>query len=104
MVEGRTGDRDAELGHVGEVGLALLAGDVKLAEDDLTLGAVHGLPGTDAALEGAAPSRPVVIGMQPVQFLAERDRPQPRHGFQERHHVRGPDGVDGMRRCRTRRR
>ena len=81
------GDRDAEVGHVGEVGQPGAARLVSLAEDDVLLGSVHGAPGADAALQGAADAVPE-FGMTPDGLREDGDRAQTGRGLQHGHHLR----------------
>jgi hypothetical protein len=53
MREGQPGDGDRQLVHMGEVGLATLAGLVDLFKEDVVVRAVEGAPGGDVALEAA---------------------------------------------------
>ena len=84
VIERDAGDRDAEIGHVGEVGQPGAAGLVRLAEDDVLLLAVHGAPGADPALQGAADAG-AEIGMATDDLLEDRDRAQAGRGHEHRH-------------------
>ena len=63
------GDVDAEVGHVGEVRQALLAGRVVLPEDHLSLWAMLGAPAAHAALDGAAQAIPIAVGMAQLHLV-----------------------------------
>src|ERR1700750_180547 len=54
VIERHTGDADAVIAHVGEIGKPHPARRVLLPEDDVLLGPVHRPPGPDARLQGAA--------------------------------------------------
>ena len=54
MVEPGARDGHAEVAHVGEVRQPHAARLMDLAENDLLVGAMHGAPRADAALQGAA--------------------------------------------------
>jgi len=84
VIERRSGDADAQLAHVGEVGEADLAGLVGLAEDHFLLLAVDRPPGPDPALQRAANAGPEF--RVPSQDLFEdRNRPHAGRGLQHRH-------------------
>jgi hypothetical protein len=74
MVQRLASNADASIGHVGEMRLRLLAGDVVLTEDHLPIGAVLGPP--SAALQATAHPIPVMIEMTALHLFEHRDRPQ----------------------------
>jgi hypothetical protein len=63
MREGRTCQRDAQVLHVGKIGLGALAGRMDLFKDHLALWTLQGTPGGDLPLEGAQLRRTIAIGM-----------------------------------------
>ena len=71
-------DADAELGHFGEVGQALLSRRVDLTEHHLALGTIQAAPGAQRALERAAQPRPVTVGMAAPHLLKQGDGAQAR--------------------------
>lgn len=82
VIERRSGQGDPQPTHVGEAGEADLAGFVGLAEDDLLLLTVDGLPGGDPALKLRripAPSS----GRRPI-CPRNRNRPHAGGGLQHR--------------------
>jgi len=87
VVEHDAGDRDAEVGHIGEVGQAHAPRLMGLAKNDVLLLAMHGPPGADPALEGAADAG-AEIGMAPDDLLEDRDRAQAGRGCEHRHDLR----------------
>ena len=82
VIEGLAGDRDAEVGHVGEVREAEAARLVGLAEDDVLLGAVDGPPGADAPLEGPADAG-AEIGVAAQDLLEDRHGSQAGRGLKQ---------------------
>jgi hypothetical protein len=82
MLEPLAGDGHAEVGHVGEIRETLLSGDVVLTEDDLAVRAMFGAPGTHPALEAAAETIPVMIGMATLHLFEQGHRPQAGCGFE----------------------
>src|SRR5947207_1621271 len=54
VIQRHTGDADAVIAHVGEIGKPQPARRMLLPKDDVLLGAVQRPPGTDAPLQGAA--------------------------------------------------
>jgi hypothetical protein len=76
MLEAFTGDRDAEIAHIGEVGQPDLARHRLLTEDDLSLGAVQRPPVPDPSFQRAS-NAGVDFGMSTKDFLEKGDRPQP---------------------------
>ena len=94
-----TADADAEVGHVGEVRQALLAGWVVLTEDHLTCWPVLGAPRADAALQCATQAGPVAIRMAQLHLIQQRDRPQAGAAGEQRQDVALPqpaERVDGL--------
>ena len=68
-----------------------------LAKDNLPLGPMQRPPAPDPPLQCPAVAHPVAIGMTPFQLLENGDRPQARHGLEQRQDVQGPDGVQRTR-------
>src|SRR5438874_10319499 len=54
VIERYTGDADAVIGHVGEIGQPQPTRQVFLPEDDVPLGPVERPPGADTPLQGTA--------------------------------------------------
>ena len=52
MIQRHTGDIDAVIAHVGEIGKSQPSWRMLLPEDDVLLGPVQRPPGTDAPLQG----------------------------------------------------
>src|SRR4051812_43360637 len=75
VIQPHAGDRDAEIGHVGEVRQPDPAGLMGLPEDDLLLLAMDGAPRSDATLNRAPDAR-AELRMTPDDLLEDRDRPQ----------------------------
>ena len=98
VVEPLAFDGDPEAARVGEVGLRLGAGRMRLAKDDLPLGPVQGLPGSDAPFEGAPVARPVALRMTALELLEQRDRAQARHRLEQRQDVADPHRAKKVRR------
>ncbi len=69
-------EADGQVAHVGEVRQALLSRRMVLAEDDLALRAMLGMPGADAALQGAPQPVPVAVGVTELHRLEQRHRAQ----------------------------
>jgi hypothetical protein len=69
-----TGDGDAKPARVGEVGQALGARGMVLAEDHIPLGPMQGLPGADAAFQGTADAFGQ-RGMTAAHLIEQGDRP-----------------------------
>lgn len=67
-----TGDSDAEVVHVGEVGCSQPARLVDLGKEDFLGGSFFGLPLADAPFHGAAPLLPVLAGEFAFQPFDER--------------------------------
>jgi hypothetical protein len=96
MRQGLAGDGHAEAGGVGEVGQALPAGRMLLAEDHLPGRAVQGAPGAHPALQGAPQSVPIALGVASLHLLQQGDGPQAWVGLQEREDVALPDPGQGV--------
>lgn len=86
VIQRLTGDRHAELAHVGEIRQAHPARLVGLAEDDLLLGAMLGPPGPDPPLQSASDAR-AEIRVAAQEFIENRDRSQPRRRLQQLYHL-----------------
>jgi hypothetical protein len=89
--EGDAGDDHFEFVADGEVGQPEAARRMLLREEDLALGAVHGAPLADAALQGAQDRRAVLARIAPLQFLQQRDRVERGVGLQQRNDLAVPD-------------
>lgn len=92
VLERHARDCDALLGHVGEIRQSHPTGFVNLAEDHLLIGAVHGPPGANAALESAARA----CGqrwMAPLHFFEDCHRAQGGRGLEHWHDL-GIEEVD----------
>jgi len=84
MVEGQAGDRDVQLGHIGEVGQPHTARFVDLPEDDVPFRAVQRTPRANAPLD-RPPDAGRELGMATLHLLEDGHRPQPRRRLQHRH-------------------
>ena len=80
MVQRLAGVADAGIGHVGEIRQRLLSRHMVLTEDDVTIGAVFGAPGTNADAPGSdaalIPARSGVTALHlldAAQPVASRD-------------------------------
>ncbi|KTS04288.1 hypothetical protein SB3_24310 [Methylobacterium radiotolerans] len=82
MVEAQASDGDAEIGHVGKVRQSHPPGLVGLTEDDVLVGSVHGAPGPDTPLQGAAVSC-AEIGMTAQDLFKDGYRPQTGRGLEQ---------------------
>lgn len=72
MGEGLAGDGDAQVAHVGEVGLGAEARTMDLSEHNLTVRAVLGAPEGNMALEGAKLAHLVALGTLAAELSEER--------------------------------
>ena len=77
VIERHTGDADAVIAHVGEIGKPQPARRMLLPEDDVLLGPVQRPPGTDAPLQRAADAG-ADLGMAAPDLVENGDRPQAR--------------------------
>jgi hypothetical protein len=84
MVERLSGDQDAQIAHIGEVGQAEPARFVSLAENHLLLGSIYRPPGADAPFHGPSNAR-VKIGVPAAHLLEDRHHPQSRRRLEERY-------------------
>jgi len=75
VIQRHTGDADAVIAHVGEIGKPQPARRVLLPEDDVLLGPVQCPPGTDAPLQGAA-NTDADLGMATPDLVENGHRPQ----------------------------
>src|SRR5712671_7791132 len=75
VIQRHTGDADAVIAHVGEIGKPHPARRVLLPEDDVLLGPVQCPPGTDAPLQGAA-NTDADLGMGTPDLVENGHRPQ----------------------------
>ncbi len=90
VVQRLPGDGHAERPHAGEVGQALPARLMLLAEDHVLLGAVLGAPDPDPPLQGS-PHALAQLGMAAHQLLEHADRADARTVLEKRHDVRFED-------------
>jgi hypothetical protein len=90
MIQRHAGHRDGQFAHLGEIRQPQPPRLVRLAEDHVALGPVHGPPGADAPLQRAAHAARE-LGVAPQQFLEDRDRPHAGCGLQQRHDFRVED-------------
>ena len=91
VIQRLTGDGHTKRPHVGEVGQALPARLVLLAEDHVLLLAVLGTPEANPALQGAPHAR-VQLGVAAHQLLEHADRADARAVLEDRH----DDGVEDI--------
>ncbi len=90
VIERHTGDADAVIAHVGEIGQPQPARRMLLPEDDVLLGAVQRPPGADAPLQRAA-NTGADLGMAAPDLVENGDRPQARGALEQRHHLAVPN-------------
>src|SRR2546423_5164823 len=83
--ERHTGDADAAIAHVGEIGQPQPARRMLLPEDDVLLGPVQRPPGADATLQRAADTG-ADLGMAAPDLVENSDRPQARNALEQRHY------------------
>src|ERR1700737_5216563 len=89
VIERHTGDADAVIAHVGEIGQPQPTRRMLLPEDDVLLGPVQRPPGADASLQGAADTG-VNLGMAALDLVENGHRPQAWRTLQQRHHLAVP--------------
>jgi hypothetical protein len=75
VIQRHTGDADAVIAHVGEIGKPQPARRVLLPEDDVLLGPVQCPLGTDAPLQGAA-NTDADLGMATPDLVENGHRPK----------------------------
>src|ERR1700737_2330511 len=90
VIQQHTGDADAVIAHVGEIGKPQPTRRMLLPEDDVLLGAVQRPPGADAPLQRAADTG-ADLGMAAPDLVENGDRPQPRNALEQRHHLAVPN-------------
>src|SRR5260370_16370404 len=90
VIQRHTGDADAVIAHVGEIGKPQPARRVLLPEDDVLLGPVQCPPGTDAPLQGAA-NTDADLGMATPDLVENGHRPQAWGALQQRHYLAVPN-------------
>src|SRR5499427_5472975 len=96
VLERHTGDADAVIGHVGEVGQPQPTRRMLLPEDDVLLGPVEGPPAADAPLQG--PADPATdLGVTAPDLVENGHRPQARRALQQRHHLAVPNRSQQVR-------
>src|SRR5580704_5000018 len=102
MIQRHTGDIDAVIAHVGEIGKPQPSWRMLLPEDDVLLGSVQRPPGTDAPLQGAA-NTGLDLGMATPDLVENGHRPQAWGALQQRHHTSlSQTSASGSRRRRPR--
>ena len=89
VIQRHTGDIDAVIAHVGEIGKPQPSWRMLLPEDDVLLGSVQRPPGTDAPLQGAA-NTGANVGMAP-DLVENGHRPQAWGALQQRHYLAVPN-------------
>src|SRR5438874_11849788 len=90
VIERYTGDADAVIGHVGEIGQPQPTRQVFLPEDDVPLGPVERPPGADTPLQGTADTD-ADLGMAASDLVKNGDWPQARGALQQGHHLAVPN-------------
>src|SRR6202051_4586179 len=96
VIQRHTGDADAVIAHVGEIGKPQPARPVLLPEDDVLLGPVQRPLGTDAPLQGAA-NTDADLGMATPDLVENGHRPQAWGSLQQRHYLAVPNLRQGLR-------
>ena len=87
VIQRHTGDADAMIAHVGEIGKPQPARRMALPEDDVLLGAVQRPPGTDAPLQRAADTS-ADLGMAAPDLVENGHRPQARRASRRSARIR----------------
>src|SRR5260370_19244681 len=90
VFERYTGDADAVIAHVGEIGQPQPARWMLLPEDDVLLGPVQRPPGADAPLQRAADTGGD-LRMAAPDLVENGDRPQARNAFEQWYHLAVPN-------------
>src|SRR6266481_4608802 len=90
VFERHTGDADAAIAHVGEIGQPQPARRMLLPEYDVLLGPVQRPPGADAPLQRAADTG-ADLGMAVPDLVENSDRPQTRNALEQRHYLAIPN-------------
>ena len=90
VIQRHTGDIDAVIAHVGEIGKPQPSWRMLLPEDDVLLGSVQRPPGTDAPLQGAA-NTGADLGMAAPDLVENGHRPQAWGALQQRHYLAVPN-------------
>src|SRR5437763_7299168 len=90
VIQRHTGDADAVIAHVGEIGKPQPARRMLLPKDDVLLGPVERPPGTDAPLQGAA-NTGVDLGMAAPDLVENGHRPQAWGALQQGHYLTVPN-------------
>src|SRR5947208_5245282 len=90
VIERHTGDADAVIAHVSEIGQPQPTRRVLLPEDDVPLGPVQRPPGADAPLQRAADTG-ADLGMAAPDLVENGDRPQARNALEQRHYLAIPN-------------
>src|SRR5947209_17135945 len=90
VIEWQTGDADAVIAHLGEIGKPQPARRMLLPEDDVLLGPVQRPPGADATLQRAADTG-ADLGMAAPDLVENSDGPQARNALEQRHHLAIPN-------------
>jgi hypothetical protein len=96
MREGLTGERDAELGSVGEVREGLTSGRVLLTKDQLAFRSLRRPPMGDAPLQGTQHALAEATGMASVELFEQACRPDVGHGLKQGNEVLAPDLREGI--------
>ena len=90
MFQALAADDDTEIAHVGEIGQSHAAGLLDLAEHDVLIGTVQGLPLRHATLQRAPERGTDPIGIAPRQFIKQADRAKAAGGLQQRDNLLVP--------------
>src|SRR5207302_7890656 len=89
-IQRHTGDADAVIAHVGEIGKPQPARRMLLPKDDVLLGPVERPPGTDAPLQGAA-NTGADLRMAAPDLVENGHWPQAWGAFQQSHYLAVPN-------------
>src|SRR6476660_9487694 len=90
VIQRHTGDIDAVIAHVGEIGKPQPSWRMLLPEDDVLLGPVERPPGADAPLQRAA-NTGADRRMAAPDLVEYGHRPQARGALQQRHYLAVPN-------------
>ena len=90
MIQRHTGDADAVIAHLGEIGKPQPSRRMLLPEDDVLLGPVQCPPGTDAPLQ-RAPNTDADLGMATPDLVENGHRPKAWSALQQRHYLAVPN-------------
>src|SRR5262249_54258709 len=101
VIQWHTGDADAVIAHIGEIGKPQPARRMLLPKDDVLLGPVERPPGTDAPLQGAA-NTDADLKMATPDLVENGHQPRAWGALRQRHYLASQTSGSGSRRRRPR--